>query len=86
MYFQTKKWAEFTAKERENFFDFMSKGSCEKIIKGATRYQIRIEHKEGVSDYYIHGDSLGPEQEDLVQTAFQPKKRGFEVFLYSFFA
>lgn len=82
---QTKKSAEFTTEDIENFLEFMHRGSCKKIAKGATRYQIYVRHAEGASDYYIHGDYLGPEEKGLVQIAFEPKKRGFELFLNSFF-
>lgn len=82
---QTKKSAEFTTEDIENFLEFMRRGSCKKIAKSATRYQICIRHEEGTSYYYVHGDFLGPEERDLVQIIFEPKKRGFELFLYSFF-
>ncbi len=85
MHFKSQKWAELNRQDINNFLSFMQKGSCQKVLKGATRYQIRIQHEEGISDYYIHGDSLGPEQGGLVQASFEPKKRGFEVFLHSFF-
>jgi len=77
--------ATFTKQDINHFLSFMEKGSCNKILKGATRYQISIEHEEGTSQYYIHGDTLGPEKGGLVQATFEPKKRGFEVFLHSFF-
>lgn len=83
---QTKKYAEFTADDIESFLEFMHRGSCKKIAKAATRYQICIRHEQGTSDYYVHGDFLGPEEKGLVQIAFEPKKRGFELFLYSFFS
>lgn len=82
---QTKKFAAFTREDIENFLEFMHRGSCKKIAKSATRYQISILHEEGTSEYYVHGDSLGPEERGLVQIAFDPKKRGFELFLHSFF-
>ena len=85
MHLKSKKWAEFTKQDISSFLSFMEKGSCNKMLKGATRYQVRIQHQEGTSDYYIHGDTLGPEQGGLVQASFEPKKRGFEVFLHSFF-
>ena len=82
---QTKKSAAFTREDIENFLEFMHKGSCKKIAKGATRYHISVRHEEGISHYYVHGDLLGPEEKGLVQAAFEPKKRGFELFLHSFF-
>ena len=85
MHVKSKQWAEFNKEDINNFLSFMEKGSCNKMLKDATRYQIRIQHKNGISDYYIHGDTLGPEQGGLVQATFEPKKRGFEVFLHSFF-
>jgi len=81
----TKKSAEFTQVDIHDFLIFMKKGTCNKTLKGATRYSLCISHKEGLSHYYIHGDSLGPEPGGLVQASFEPKKRGFEVFLHSFF-
>ena len=77
--------ATFTKQDIHHFLSFMEKGSYNKALKGATRYQISIEHEEGTSQYYIHGDTLGPEKGGLVQATFEPKKRGFEVFLHSFF-
>lgn len=85
MHLQSERWAELNQQEMENFLSFMEKGSCNKMLKGATRYQVRIQHENGNSDYYIYGETLGPEQGGLVQAAFEPKKRGFEVFLYSLF-
>lgn len=85
LHLKSQKWAEFTKQDINNFFSFMEKGSCHRMLKGATRYKICIQHEEGTSDYFIHGDSLGPEQGGLVQSSFEPKKRGFEVFLHSFF-
>lgn len=85
LHFQSKKWVEFSKQDINNFLSFMQKGNCKKALKGATRYQLRIEHENGVSDYFVHGDTLGPEQGGLVQATFEPKKRGFEVFLHSFF-
>lgn len=81
----SKQSAQLSKKEIHDFLSFMQKGSCSKVLKGATRYQISIEHESGVSNYYIHGDSLGPEPGGLVQASFEPQKRGFEVFLHSFF-
>lgn len=81
----SKKHTELGPKDIENFLTFMQKGRCNRMLKGATRYQISIQHENGISDYYIYGDSLGPEQGGLVQASFEPKKRGFEVFLHSFF-
>ena len=85
MHLKSKKWAELNKQDIHNFLSFMEKGSCNKILKGATRYQVRIEHENGTSDYFIHGETLAPEQGGLVQASFEPKKRGFEVFLHSFF-
>lgn len=81
----SKQSASLSQKEIHDFLSFMQKGSCNKVLKGATRYQINIEHQNGVSNYYIHGDALGPEPGGLVQASFEPHKRGFEVFLHSFF-
>jgi len=81
----SKKSADFTKVDICDFLSFMQKGTCNKKLKGATRYSICISHKEGKSNYYIHGDTLGPEPGGLVQASFEPKKRGFEVFLHSFF-
>jgi len=86
MHVKSQQWAELNKQEIDNFLSFMEKGNCHKMLKGATRYQVHIQHKNGTSDYYIHGDSLGPEKGGLVQATFEPKKRGFEVFLHSFFA
>lgn len=77
--------AQLNQKEIHTFLSFMKKGSCNKMLKGATRYQIIIEHEGGLCNYYIHGDALGPEPGGLVQASFEPRKRGFEVFLHSFF-
>jgi len=85
MHLKSKKCVEFTKQDIENFLSFMIKGSCNRMLKSYTRYQITIKHEQGTSDYFIHGDSLGPEQGGLVQASFEPKKRGFEVFLHSFF-
>lgn len=82
---KSQQWAEFSTQDTDNFLSFLQKGSCNKMLKSATRYQIRIQHENGTSDYFIYGDALGPEQGGLVQAAFAPKKRGFEVFLHSFF-
>jgi len=81
----SNKSAELTQVDIHDFLSFMQKGSCNKALKGATRYKICISHEEGISNYYIHGDTLGPEPGGLVQATFEPKKRGFEVFLHSFF-
>ena len=81
----SKKSAEFTQVDIHDFLCFMQKGTCNKALKGATRYSICISHQEGKSNYYIHGDTLGAEAGGLVQPMFEPKKRGFEVFLHSFF-
>ena len=75
-----KKSAEFTTEDIENFLEFMHRGSCKKIAKGATRYQIYVRHTKGASDYYIHGDYLGPEEKSLVQIAFEPKKEVLNSF------
>lgn len=85
LHLKSQKWAEFTKQDINDFLSYMEKGSCHKMLKGYTRYQICIQHEEGTSDYFIHGDSLAPEQGGLVQASFEPKKRGFEVFLHSFF-
>jgi len=81
----SKSSAIFTKQDINHFLSFMERGSYNKTLKGATRYQISIEHEEGTSFYYIHGDTLGPEKGGLVQATFEPRKRGFEVFLHSFF-
>jgi len=81
----SSKSAHLNTKEIHDFLSFMQQGSCNKVLKGATRYQIRIKHEQGISNYYIHGDSLGAESGGLVQPSFEPRKRGFEVFLHSFF-
>lgn len=81
----SEKSAELTKVDIHDFLSFMQKGTCNKTLKGATRYSICISHEEGVSNYYIHGDTLGPSSGGLVQATFEPKKRGFEVFLHSFF-
>ncbi|MDF1882088.1 hypothetical protein JHD50_12395 [Sulfurimonas sp. MAG313] len=81
----SKQSAELKQLEIHDFLSFMEKGKCNKVLKGATRYHIRISHESGTADYYIHGDTLGPERGGLVQATFEPKKRGFEVFLHSFF-
>jgi hypothetical protein len=85
MHLGSKRWVELGKQDIDNFLSFMQKGSCNKILKSATRYQIRIQHEQGTSDYFIYDEALGPEQGGLVQAAFEPKKRGFGVFLHSFF-
>jgi len=81
----SKKSAELSSAQIHDFLIFMQKGKCNKTLNGATRYHIRISHQEGKADYYIHGDTIAPEAGGLVQASFEPKKRGFEVFLHSFF-
>lgn len=85
LHIQSKKSVEFSKKDIEKFLSFMKAGNCNKMMKGMTRYQVNIEHENGNSDYYIDGESLRPQKSDLVQAAFTPKARGFEVFLHSFF-
>lgn len=85
MNFKDASWAEFSKQDIEKFLSFMKKGSYNKMLKSATRFQIRIQHEGGTSDYYVHGESLAPEPGGLVQATFIPKERGFELFLYTFF-
>ena len=85
LHMQTNKCVELTKKDIDKFLLFMQTGACNKVLKGMTRYKINIEHENGVSDYYIDGESVRPEKSDLVQAVFTPKARGFEVFLHSFF-
>jgi len=84
-HYQSQQEALLDSQEIQKFLNFMQKGSCHKTLKGATRYQIDIEHAQGKSHYFINGESLTPEKGGLVQASFTPKKRGFEVFLHSFF-
>ncbi|HIC44674.1 MAG TPA: hypothetical protein EYO73_10480 [Sulfurimonas sp.] len=81
----SNKSAELSKVNIHDFLSFMKKGKCKKCLQGTTMYHICISHESGVSDYYIHGDTLSPEFGGLVQETFEPKKRGFEVFLHSFF-
>lgn len=85
LHIKSKKRVMLNKEDINNFLSFMYKGSCTKILKGFTRYQLNISHEDGLSKYYIYADGLGPEQGGLVQATFEPKKRGFEVFLHSFF-
>ena len=85
LHMQSNKCVVFSKQDVEKFLAFMKTGYCNKIMKGMTRYQIKIEHEDGNSDYYIDGESVRPKKSDLVQAAFTPKNRGFEVFLHSFF-
>jgi hypothetical protein len=85
LHMQTNKCVEFTKKDIEKFLSFMQTGNCNKIMKGMTRYQIKIEHEKGNAEYFIDGESLRPQKSNLVQAAFTPRTRGFEVFLHSLF-
>jgi len=84
-HYQSQKQAVLDRNQIQDFLSFMKKGACNKSLKGATRYQINIQHEEGSCDYFINGESLAPEKGGLVQSSFTPRKRGFEVFLHSFF-
>jgi len=85
LHMQSDKCVEFTKKDIEKFLNFMKTGNCNKMMKGMTRYQIKIEHEKGNAEYFIDGESLRPQKSNLVQAAFTPKTRGFEVFLHSLF-
>jgi len=85
LHIQSDKCVELTKKDIERFLTFMKTGNCNKVMKGMTRYQVKIEHDKGNSEYFIDGESLRPQKSNLVQASFTPKTRGFEVFLHSFF-